>query len=132
MDKRLVGRCAALGVGAALAFSATAQGATRDVQAGPFVRADAPRFERALGDANAYFVKRVTIREGDRVRCTLEARPNADLDDGEGLRRRFLDLVTDENLRATVGAETEGVRNVILALAFGALARSEQADTASP
>jgi plastocyanin len=47
---------------------ATAQGATRTVYAGPFVRADAQAFQQALGDANAYFVNQVTIRQGDRVR----------------------------------------------------------------
>jgi His-Xaa-Ser system protein HxsD len=39
----------------------------------------------------------------------------------EGLRQRFIDLVTDENLREKVLGETAGVRNLILALAFGAL-----------
>lgn len=34
-------------------------------------------------------------------------------------------LVTDENLRAKVNSETTGIRNVILALAFGALAQKE-------
>ena len=38
------------------------------------------------------------------------------------LRHRFLDCVTDENLREKVSAETSKVRDVILALAFGALA----------
>ena len=38
------------------------------------------------------------------------------------LRARFLDLVTDENLRETIAAKTEPTRNLILALAFGHLA----------
>jgi hypothetical protein len=38
------------------------------------------------------------------------------------LTEHFLDLVTDENLREKIAAETAGVRDVILALAFGALA----------
>jgi hypothetical protein len=43
---------------------------------------------------------------------------------GEGaIRARFFDLVTEENLREKVAAETAGVRNVIVALAFGAVAR---------
>lgn len=37
------------------------------------------------------------------------------------LRNTFLDLVTDENLREKISAETTPVRNVILALAFGSL-----------
>ena len=46
--------------------------------------------------------------------------------DEEAIRTRFLDLVTDENLREKVAAETAGVRDVILALAFGALARERE------
>jgi len=46
--------------------------------------------------------------------------------DQEAIRARFLDLVTDENLREKVAAETVGVRDVILALAFGALARERE------
>jgi len=46
--------------------------------------------------------------------------------DEEAIRTRFLDLVTDENLREKVSAETAGVRDVILALAFGALARQRE------
>jgi len=46
--------------------------------------------------------------------------------DQEAIRARFLDLITDENLREKVAAETVGVRDVILALAFGALARERE------
>lgn len=56
--------------------------------------------------------------------CTLHPQLG-DAGDPEALRLRFLDIVTDENLRAKVSAESEGVRNVLLALAFGALARAE-------
>jgi His-Xaa-Ser system protein HxsD len=42
---------------------------------------------------------------------------------GEGVRERFLDLVTDENLRQKVTTETAPLRDVIVALAFGAIAR---------
>src|SRR6516164_8675311 len=44
----------------------------------------------------------------------------------EGLREYFLDLVTDENLREKVSAETSGLRDVILALALGALATQRE------
>ena len=44
----------------------------------------------------------------------------------DDLKERFLNLVTDENLRARVAEKTEGVRNVILALAFGSLAASQK------
>ena len=40
----------------------------------------------------------------------------------EALRVKFLDLVADENLRERIAMRTEGVRNVILSLAFGAIA----------
>lgn len=52
-----------------------------------------------------------------------EIKPTQPLDD-QALRQHFLDLVTDENLREKVGAETSAIRDVILALAFGALASS--------
>jgi His-Xaa-Ser system protein HxsD len=45
--------------------------------------------------------------------------------DADALKTRFLDLVTDENMRARVSEKTDGVRNVILALAFGSLATSQ-------
>src|SRR5918998_1151285 len=71
MHMRLPGRCALIGVGLGLTFCATAQGATREVSAGPYVRADAKAFQDAVGEANAYFVRRVTVRAGDRVRWRI-------------------------------------------------------------
>jgi len=41
---------------------------------------------------------------------------------GDELRSHFLDLVTDENLREKVRIETDRLRDVIVALAFGSLA----------
>ena len=41
------------------------------------------------------------------------------------LRSRFLELVTDENVRADLRARTEPVRNLILSLAFGAIATQQ-------
>lgn len=41
---------------------------------------------------------------------------------GDELRSHFLNLVTDENLREKVNSETRGLRDVIVALAFGSLA----------
>lgn len=41
--------------------------------------------------------------------------------EGEALRAHFLALVNDENLRERIGQQTEGLRNVIVSLAFGAL-----------
>lgn len=65
---------------------------------------------------------------GDRYFCRLTSKRGQVMDE-EGLRENFLDLVTDENLREKVAAETNGVRDVILALAFGALA-SQREDVA--
>ena len=45
---------------------------------------------------------------------------------GDDLKERFLNLVSDENLRIRVAQKTEGVRNVILALAFGSLAADQK------
>jgi His-Xaa-Ser system protein HxsD len=41
---------------------------------------------------------------------------------GDELRSHFLNLVTDENLREKVRSETDRLRDVIVALAFGSLA----------
>lgn len=43
--------------------------------------------------------------------------------DNSSLRNHFLDLVTDENLREKIAADTTPVRNLILALAFGSLVK---------
>lgn len=65
---------------------------------------------------------------GGRYVCRLVSSANlkkgAVLSSDE-LKERFLNLVADENLRARVAEKTEGVRNVILALAFGALAANQ-------
>jgi His-Xaa-Ser system protein HxsD len=57
---------------------------------------------------------------GDRHICRLT--PKGSQAD-EAIRNRFLDLVTDENLREKVATQTAPLRDVIVALAFGALAR---------
>jgi His-Xaa-Ser system protein HxsD len=48
----------------------------------------------------------------------------------EPIKHRFLDCVTDENLRERLANKTEPLRNLILSLAFGALA-SKQHDKVS-
>jgi His-Xaa-Ser system protein HxsD len=68
-------------------------------------------------------------RIADRYVChvTPSASPHNRLSlGGDDLRERFLNLVSDENLRIRVAAKTEGVRNVILALAFGSLAADQR------
>jgi His-Xaa-Ser system protein HxsD len=53
--------------------------------------------------------------------------PNRSSSDGQArdfdsIRSRYIDLVTDENVRAQLALNTEPVRNLILSLAFGTLA----------
>lgn len=62
--------------------------------------------------------------EGDTFICCIEPKAATKMSLGE-IRLQFLDLVSDENLRVKVAQETEGIRNLILALAFGALAQQE-------
>jgi His-Xaa-Ser system protein HxsD len=67
-------------------------------------------------------------RVGDRYVCRLAPTTNPKKSAGlsvDDLKERFLNLVTDENLRIRVSEKTEGVRNVILALAFGSLVNSQ-------
>jgi|GEM_PF-1974902 len=67
-------------------------------------------------------------RAGDHYLCRLISSANPQKGPVLGpdeLKERFLNLVADENLRARVAARTDGVRNVILALAFGALATNQ-------
>ena len=64
----------------------------------------------------------------DRFVCRLTPVNNTAVktsSNSEALKVHFLDLVTDENLRERIAARTEGVRNVILSLAFGSLANLE-------
>lgn len=58
-----------------------------------------------------------------RFVCHLESQERTS--DADKLKARFLDLVTDENLRARVAEKTTGIRNVILSLAFGSLAADQ-------
>jgi len=57
-------------------------------------------------------------RVDSRWLCRLTATAKGHSD----LRSRFLDVVTDENLRETIAGKTEPTRNLIIALAFGHLA----------
>jgi His-Xaa-Ser system protein HxsD len=60
---------------------------------------------------------------GSRYVCRLT--PTGQLEP-DTLRARFLELVTDENVREGLRAKTEPVRNLILSLAFGSLAAKSQ------
>jgi His-Xaa-Ser system protein HxsD len=79
---------------------------------------------RLIGSATC-----VIDRVADRFVCRLSMLRNPkkrELSDNEVLRAHFIDLVTDENLREVIYLKTEGVRNVILSLAFGSLANSQK------
>jgi His-Xaa-Ser system protein HxsD len=78
---------------------------------------------RLIGTANCQIDK-----VSDAYACQLTPVNNPAknmLSDPETLKAHFIDLVTDENLREQIAVRTEGVRNVILALAFGSLAASQ-------
>jgi len=65
----------------------------------------------------------------DRFLCHLTAQihpPRREQLNTDSLKVQFLNLVADENLRARVAEKTDGVRNVILALAFGSLADAQK------
>lgn len=53
--------------------------------------------------------------------CRLTAKPECQLGEAE-IRSRFVDLVTDENLREKIAKQTSSTRDLIMALAFGGLA----------
>jgi His-Xaa-Ser system protein HxsD len=83
-------------------------------------------------DAAAYRLIGIATCRIDRVedRYVCRLAPSANPQKGvvlssDDLKERFLNLVADENLRARVAEKTEGVRNVILALAFGSLAATQ-------
>ena len=58
--------------------------------------------------------------------CRLSPRDDKGSATSVHLRKHFLDLVTDENLREKVSAKTESTRNLILSLAFGSLANADK------
>ena len=58
-----------------------------------------------------------------RYVCRLSAAGAAEPD---VLRTQYLQLVTDENVRESLRAKTEPVRNLILSLAFGSLASQDK------
>ncbi len=58
-----------------------------------------------------------------RFVCRLS--PSQQRLEGDELRSYFLNLVTDENLREKIGRETNRLRDVIVALAFGSLVDEE-------
>jgi His-Xaa-Ser system protein HxsD len=60
-------------------------------------------------------------KRGSRYVCRLSSVAEPD---SESLRLRFLELVTDQNVRENLATKTEPVRNLILSLAFGSLAAS--------
>lgn len=69
---------------------------------------------RMIGRANCL----IDSADGRYVCRLSPSPPQAESDE---VRAHFLNLVTDENLREKVGRETDRLRDVIVALAFGSL-----------
>jgi His-Xaa-Ser system protein HxsD len=67
----------------------------------------------------------IDIQDGRWI-CTLSVTDRAGLG-AEALKKRFLAILNDENLREQIERRTAPVRDVIVALAFGALVRDERA-----
>ena len=67
-------------------------------------------------------------KSGQAIVCRLTPKESAKAD-SEALRLRFLDYVTDESVRERLALKVEPLRNLILSLAFGALA-SQSTDKA--
>lgn len=61
------------------------------------------------------------IKGDEGIVCHLTAKDGSNLD-REAMRSRFIDFVTDETVRERLAARVAPVRNLILSLAFGALA----------
>ena len=60
-----------------------------------------------------------------RYACVLTPNPKQKGADEE-IRSRFLDLVTDQNLREKIATETQPMRDLLVALAFGAIAEASE------
>ena len=109
--------------------------AAKDIAASPVdVAVDFDSSVQSLGALDAAIYRLIGTatcrvdRVGERYVCRLV--PTANPQKGaplspDDLKERFLNLVADENLRTRVAEKTEGVRNVILALAFGSLAATQ-------
>ena len=57
-------------------------------------------------------------RERGRLQCTLLFSPPLPRDEADALAQEFRNEVLDQDLRASIAAETEPMRNAILAYAF--------------
>jgi His-Xaa-Ser system protein HxsD len=79
---------------------------------------------RVLGTASC----RIEANEQEYI-CTLHPKSSGSREnrDAAEVHKLFLDAVTDENLREKVESETHQVRNLLLALAFGAWSRPNPA-----
>lgn len=73
---------------------------------------------RLIGQASCHIDE-----ANERYVCRLSpSQPELQADE---LRSHFLNLVNDENLREKVSRETDRLRDVIVALAFGSLAKGD-------
>jgi His-Xaa-Ser system protein HxsD len=110
--------------------------AAKDLAASPVeVAVDFDSSVQSLGALDAAIYRLIGTatcrvdRVADRYVCRLAPSSNPQKGaalSSDDLKERFLNLVADENLRTRVAEKTEGVRNVILALAFGSLAAAQK------
>jgi His-Xaa-Ser system protein HxsD len=79
----------------------------------------------ALTAAAYRFMRMAACRVGkDGAYYVCRLAPSGAHDVNE-IKRQFIQLVTDENLREAMRGRTEPMRNLILSLAFGSLAAKE-------
>jgi len=93
--------------------------------------------EFAHGAQNLSALREASYRLIGQAACQIDEQdgryvcritPNAKLKTpDEEVRSRFLDLVTDQNLRETIAVKTQPMRDLLVALAFGALAEASEA-----
>ena len=102
----------------------------RQACSGPFVADITVEFSKR--DQSLGALKEAAYRLIGEASCQIESTPDAyvcrltptknNMKSVSDPRGRFLDLVTDENLREKIASETSRTRDLIVALAFGALA----------
>ncbi len=73
---------------------------------------------RCIGDVTCNIIS----GEQSHICSLIPKSLNADM---QVLKCRFIDTVNDEALRERLGTQTEPIRNLLLSLAFGALAQKK-------
>ncbi len=74
---------------------------------------------RCIGDVTC----NITAREQSYICSLIPKTSNVDM---QVIKCRYIDTVNDEALRERLGLQTEPIRNLLLSLAFGALAQKNK------